>query len=77
MEGVTQVEDVLWHQAGLLNKTRRGRQDEGCGLFLVRGDEKPTAGGPLWPWMGSWIREEIALKDITGAIDEIGIWTVD
>ena len=31
----------------------------------------------MWPSMGSGIREEIALKDITGAIDEIGIWTVD
>lgn len=71
------MRDVLWNQSGLLNKTHRGRQDEGCGLFLVRGDERPTAGGPVWPSMGSWIREEIALKDITGAIDEIGIWTVD
>jgi len=35
--------------------------------------KKQTAGGPVWPSIGSWIREEIALKDITGAIDEIGI----
>lgn len=52
---------------------------EGQELFLIKRDLKKivTAEGHVWPSMGSWSREEIALKDIIGAIGEIGIWTVD
>lgn len=36
-----------------------------------------TAEGHTGLSLGSGVREEIARKDIPGAIDETGIWTVD
>lgn len=74
------MRDILRSWPGLFKKkvSVAYKTKEGQELFLIKRQKKNvTAKGIVQPAIGSWIREEIALKDILGAIDEIGIWVVD